>query len=403
VAEPGVVVVGGGLAGAKVVQTLREEGYDGALTLVGDEPHRPYERPPLSKEYLQGRAPLEKAFVHPEDWYAGHGVDLRLGHRAVALDRERHEVHLDVGEVVPYRHLVLATGSEPRRLRVPGAELGGVHTLRRVADSDALREAFGRGGRLVVVGGGWLGLEVAAAARMAGVEVTVLEAAEQPLLAVLGEEMARYFAELHRRHGVDLRTGAAVRAFHGRDGHVAEVEVDDEVVPADLVLVAVGAAPVTGLAEEAGLEVDNGVLVDEQLRTSDPAVLAVGDVANARNTALGRRLRVEHWDNARRQGKLAARVILGRDDRYDWVPYFYTDQYDLGMEYVGLGGVGDRVVVRGDTASGEFIVFWVGGDGRVTAAMNVNTWDVNDDLRALVGRRVDPARLADPAVPLAGL
>lgn len=402
-AEPGVVVVGGGLAGAKVVQTLREEGYAGAVTLVGEEADRPYERPPLSKEYLQGRKPIEKAFVHPEGWYAEHGVDLRLGQPVVAIDRQGRELTLAAGERIPYAHLVLATGAAPRTLPLPGADLRGVHTLRRIADSDALRKAFAQDGHLVVIGGGWIGLEVAAAARLAGLDVTVLEAGPQPLLRVLGEQMAVYFADLHRRNGVHLRTGAAVTRIVGEDGRVTGVEVDGRVLPADVVVVGVGAAPVAALAEDAGLEVDNGILVDARLRTADPAVLAVGDVANATNTALGRRVRVEHWDNARRQGKLAAKVIVGRPDSYDWQPYFYTDQFDLGMEYVGLGSAEDGVVVRGDTESGEFIAFWRDRDGRVTAAMNVNTWDVNDDLRAVVGRRVEAARLTDPDTALSEL
>jgi len=394
--KSGVVVVGGGLAGAKVVQTLREEGYEGAVTLVGEEADRPYERPPLSKEYLQRRKPIDQAFVHPEDWYAEHDVDLRLGQPVVAIDRDRREVALSDGERLPYAHLVLATGSVPRTLPLPGGDLRGVHTLRRIADSDALRTAFAQGGHLVVIGGGWIGLEVAAAARRAGLDVSVLEAGPQPLLRVLGEEMAKYFAALHRKYGVHLRTGASVSRILGEDGRVTGVEVDGQVLPADVVVVGVGAAPASTLAEEAGLEVDNGILVDARLCTADPVVLAVGDVANATNTALGRRVRVEHWDNAKRQGKLAARVILGHPGTYDWQPYFYTDQFDLGMEYVGLGSEDDSLVVRGKLETGEFLAFWVGVDGVLTAAMNVNVWDVNEDLRALLGRRLDPARLADP-------
>ena len=395
-----VVVVGAGLAAAHVVATLREEGHDGPIALVGEEPDRPYERPPLSKGYLQGETPREEVFVHGADWYAEHDVLTRFGTLATGIDRGSRTVRLGDGTALGYDHLVLTTGSRPRTLDVPGAELAGVHTLRRLSDSDALRAELAVRRRLVIAGGGWIGLEVAAAARAAGLDVTVLEYGPQPLLRVLGPELAAFFASLHRAHGVDLRTGVGVDGFEGTDGRVTGVRVGSEVVPADLVLVGVGAAPNVELAVAAGLAADNrGVAVDERLRTSDPAVLAAGDLAFARNTALQESLRVEHWDNAIRQGGLAARSILDRPDVYDWQPYFYTDQYDLGMEYVGHAGSDDPVVVRGDLATREVIVFWL-RDGSVRAAMNVNVWDVNDQLRALVGRRIDPDRLASEDVPL---
>ncbi|WP_426595180.1 NAD(P)/FAD-dependent oxidoreductase [Cellulomonas sp. McL0617] len=396
----GTVVVGAGLAAAHVVSTLRDEGDDRPITLVGDETDRPYERPPLSKGYLQGTAERGSVFVHDADWYTEHDVTTRFGTTANRIDRAARTVALSDGTELGYDHLVLATGSSPRLLDVPGAWLGGVHTVRRLTDSDALRDELARRGRLVVVGGGWIGLEVAAAARLVGVEVTVLEYAAQPLLRVLGPEIASHFAELHRSHGVDLRTGVGVDGFEGPDCRVTGVRVGGDLVPADVVLVGVGAAPNVALASAAGLAADaRGVLVDAQLRTADPAVLAAGDVANAHNTVLGHSLRVEHWDNAIRQGDLAARSIIGRPDVYDWQPYFYTDQYDLGMEYVGYADADDPVVVRGDRASGEFMAFWL-RDGHVRAAMNVNVWDVNDRLRALVGRVVDPARLRDEKIPL---
>jgi len=399
----GTVVVGAGLAAAHVVATLREEGDDRPVTLVGDEPDRPYERPPLSKGYLQGTTPRDEVFVHDAGWYADHDVTTRFGTTATSVDRAARTVDLSDGSTLGYDHLVLATGSSPRTLDVPGAGLDGVRTLRRLADSDALRDVLATPQRLVVVGGGWIGLEVAAAARLAGLDVTVLEYAAQPLLRVLGPELATFFAALHRDHGVDLRTGVGVDGFEGADGRVTGVRVGGEVVPADAVLVGVGAAPNVALAVAAGLEADgSGIAVDEHLRTADPAVLAAGDVANAHHTVLGHRLRVEHWDNAIRQGALAARSILGRPDVHDWQPYFYTDQYDLGMEYVGHASADDPVVLRGDPATRELVAFWL-HDGRVRAAMNVNVWDVNDQLRALVGRTVDPARLADADVPLDSL
>ena len=396
----GTVVVGAGLAAAHVVATLREEGDDRPITLVGEEPDRPYERPPLSKGYLQGASPRDEVFVHEPGWYDEHDVTTRFGTTALQVDRAARTVALSDGSTLGYDHLVLATGSRPRTLDVPGADLDGIRTLRRLADSDALRDVLATPQRLVVVGGGWIGLEVAAAARQAGLDVTVLEYAAQPLLRVMGPQMAGMFAALHREHGVDLRTGVGVQGYEGSGGRVTGVRTGGEVVPADVVLVGVGAAPNVALASAAGLAADGGgVAVDEHLRTADPTVLAAGDVANAYNTALGHRLRVEHWDNAIRQGALAARSILGRPDVHDWQPYFFTDQYDLGMEYVGYADSDDQVVVRGDVAARELITFWL-RDGRVRAAMNVNVWDVNDQLRALVGREIDPARLADEDVPL---
>ncbi|WP_114905529.1 NAD(P)/FAD-dependent oxidoreductase [Ornithinimicrobium murale] len=400
--DAGVVVIGAGLAGAHVVEALRARSYAGPVTLVGDEQDRPYERPPLSKGYLQGAAEIEEAYVHPEGWYAEHDVSTRFGDAAVALDRASHEVELASGERLSYGTLVLATGATPRRLRLPGSDLENVLTLRRIADSNALRAAIAEHRRIVIVGGGWIGLEVAAAARLGGSQVTVLEMAELPLLQVLGAEVAQHFARLHQEHGVDLRTGVSVSELTGDHGRVTGVVVDGERLPADLVLLGVGAAPNTDLARAAGLSVDSGIVVDEHLRSpDDPDVLAVGDAAEARHTTLGP-LRVEHWDNAIRQGKLAAATITGGGEVYDWAPYFYTDQYDLGMEYVGRGSAEDDVAIRGHLSSGEFIAFWL-REGTVSAAMNVNIWDVNEDLRTLIGRTVAPERLTDASVALTDL
>lgn len=391
-----VVIVGAGLAAAHVATTLRDAGDTRPVTIVGDEGRRPYERPGLSKGVLQGEQRVAELFVHDDAWYAEHQVDARFGDAAVGLELAAKQVRLASGEVLEYGDLVLATGARPRLLDLPGTDLAGVHTLRRIEDCEVLKDAFGRGGRLVVVGAGWIGLEVAAAARKAGLDVTVLEYARVPLRAALGERMGRYFARLHERNGVDLRTGVGVAAIEG-DGRVTGVRAGQEVFPADLVVVGVGAEPNVELAQAAGLDVDNGVLVDDQLRAAEH-VYAIGDLANAEHTALGR-LRVEHWDNAIRQGQLAGHVLLVEDAHYDWQPYFFTDQYDLGMEYVGRGSADDEVVLRGDEESGEFIAFWL-RDGVVSAAMNVNIWDVNDQLRALIGRRIEPGRLADPGVDL---
>lgn len=397
-----VVVVGAGLAGAKVVETLLKEGFDGRLTLIGAEPYPPYVRTGLSKEVLRGVAEAESLIVHPLQWYQDAGVATHLGDAATALDLAARRVRLASGLEVPYDQLVITTGSHARKVDLPGADLEGVLSLRTMDDGLTLRANLVPGRRLVLVGGGWIGLEAAAAASLAGCSVTVLEAGRLPLLNVLGETIAEHFARLHTAHGVVIRTEVKVAGFEGADGHVTGVRVGDEVLPADVVLVGVGAIPNTALAEAAGLAVDNGILVDEHLRTADPAVLAAGDVANAYNTLLGRRLRVEHWDNARRQGRLAALSVLGQPKVYDWQPYFYTDQYDLSMEYVGNAGRDADIVLRGRTEDGSFIAFWL-ESGLITAAMNVNIDKVNPTLRKLVGRQIGPERLADPGIALEDL
>ena len=405
--DRGFVIVGASLAGAKAAQALREEGFDGRVTLVGDEAVRPYERPPLSKEYLQGKSEREKVFVHPEGWYAEHDVDLRLSTEVTGIDRSGHHVDLAGGERLGYDALLLTTGSVPRRLTVPGADLDGVRYLRRLDDSEGIRAAFGDARRVVIIGAGWIGLETAAAARIAGLEVTVLEYAELPLLRVLGPEAATVFADLHRGHGVDLRCGVEVAELVGEGGSVTGVRLGDGTeVAADLVLVGVGILPQDALARSAGLEVGNGITVDAHLRTSDPDIYAAGDVADAYHPRLRRHVRVEHWANARRQGVVAGKSMLGQDVEYDRLPYFFSDQYDLGMEYSGYvepDGY-DRVVFRGDRTADAFMTFWL-ADGAVLAGMSVNTWDMTEAVEALVlsGQRVDLDRLADPEVPLAEL
>jgi 3-phenylpropionate/trans-cinnamate dioxygenase ferredoxin reductase subunit len=398
------VIVGGGLAGATAAETLRDEGYDGDLVLLGDERHRPYERPPLSKEYLQGKSPREKVFVHPEGWYAEHDVDLRLGVTATGLDLQARRVLTSDGGSVPYDGMLIATGSTPRRLALPGSDLEGILYLRRLDDSDRIRAAFAGTPRVVIVGAGWIGLETAAAARVAGLSVTVLEQAEAPLARVLGSRMSAVFSQLHRDNGVDLRCGVAISELTGTGGHVTGVRLDDgSEIGADLVLVGIGISPETGLAAVAGLAVGNGISVDEHLRTSDPAVYAAGDVADAFHPLLGHRLRVEHWANARRQGAVAARSMLGQDAVYARLPYFFSDQYDLGMEYTGYvdAAAAEDVVVRGDLPGRRFVAFWL-ADGRVRAGMSVNVWDATEAVEGLItsGRRVDAALLADPDVPL---
>ncbi len=400
------VIVGGGLAGAKAAETLRDEGFDGQVVLISDETERPYERPPLSKGYLLGTDEREVAFVHPESWYAEHDVDLRLGTRVTAVDPGAHEVELEGGERLGYSKLLLATGSEPRRLDVPGAELEDVRYLRNLPDSDHLRDVLTEGHRVAVIGGGWIGLEVAAAARTHGAEVTLIEIAELPLVGVLGEDVARVFADLHREHGVDLRLGTGVREIIGDNGRVvAVVTSDGDEIMADTVVVGIGITPRTELAADAGLAIEDGVAVDAGFRTSDPDIYAAGDVAAIENRFVGGRVRVEHWANALDGGPAAARSMMGKDVVWDKPPFFFTDQYDLGMEYIGHAPRGsyDDVVLRGDVAGRTFQAFWL-REGRPVAGMHVNMWDDGiGPIEELVRSRrtVDPARLADPEIPLA--
>jgi 3-phenylpropionate/trans-cinnamate dioxygenase ferredoxin reductase subunit len=404
--RPSFVIVGAGLAGAKGVEALRDIGFDGDITLIGAEAHRPYERPPLSKDYLLGNETGDKIFVHSQAWYAEHQVELRLTTTVTAMDRDAHQVVTSVGERVRYDKLLLTTGSSPRRLSLPGAELDNVLYLRTLEDSDRIRHALGSGVRVVVIGAGWIGLETAAAARAAGAEVTVLENAELPLLRVLGSRIAHVFADLHRDNGVDLRCDVSVVGIRvTTDGRsVAGVELaDGTAVPADLVIVGIGATPNLDLARESSLATDNGVVVDSQLRSSDPDVFCAGDIANAYHPFFGKHLRVEHWANALHQPAVAANAMIGGDSVYERLPYFYTDQYDVGMEYTGHVEPEDTdsVVIRGDLRTRRFIAFWI-RDGRVLAGMNVNVWDVTGTINQLVQskRQIDVDRLTDTDVPL---
>jgi len=404
--EPTYLIVGASLTGAKAAETLRSEGFGGPVILLGTETERPYERPPLSKGYLLGKEDKSVIYVHEEGWYAEHGVDLRLGVTVTAVDRAGRTVTTADGESIGYDQLLLATGASPRRLNIPGADREGVLYLRTVGDSERLAAAFQGGGRVVTMGAGWIGLEATAAAREAGCEVTVVEPEPTALYRAIGRELGDVFADLHREHGVQFRFGESVSELRGpgTDGPVGEVITSTgDALPADIVVVGIGVVPNTGLAVDAGLEVANGVVTDAALRTSDPIICAAGDLANSYHPLLGRRARVEHWANALNSGPAAARSMLGQDVTYDPVPYFFSDQYDLGMETAGLPepGTYDQVVYRGDRPGREFIAFWL-ASGAVVAGMNVNVWDVSDDIQALIrsGKQVEPASLTDPDVPL---
>jgi 3-phenylpropionate/trans-cinnamate dioxygenase ferredoxin reductase subunit len=398
------VIVGASLAGAKAAEALRHEGFDGRVVLVGEETERPYERPPLSKDYLRGEAGRDKVYVHDEGFYADQEIELRTSARVVAIEPAAGQVVLEDGGALPYDRLLLTTGAAPRRLPLPGSDLPGVHTLRTLADSESLREAITPASRVVVVGAGWIGSEVAASARQMGADVVLIERGNLPLERVLGAEVGAVYRDLHIDHGVELLPGTGIEAFAGARS-VEEVRTSDgRRIACDLVVVGVGAAPRVELAEAAGLVLDDGIAVDERLETSIPGIFAAGDVAAAFHPFYRSRIRVEHWANALNQGPAAARNMLGLGAPYERLPYFFSDQYDLGMEYTGYAQSWDEVVFRGDPTKREFIAFWM-RDGRVVAGMNANVWDVTGPIGELIRRRVhvDSSRLADPDVALEDL
>jgi len=410
------VIVGASLAGAKAAETLRTEGFDGRVVLIGEETERPYERPYLSKEYLRGDKPAAKLYVHDEGFYADNDIELLTGTRVESLDPGAREVTLSSGSTMAYSRLLLATGAAPRRLALPGADLPGVRYLREMADSDALRTAITAASRVVVIGAGWIGSEVAASARQLGAEVAIVGPEAVPLERVLGPRVGGVYRDLHAEHGVDLHLSTQIEAIVGNGAAQGVRTTDGSVIEGDLVVVGVGASPRDELAREAGLTLENGIVVDEFLRTSAPDVFAAGDVAAAWNARYNTRIRLEHWANALNQGPTAARNMLNGSSKdskdstdhpmtaYAKLPYFYSDQYDLGMEYNGYATDWDRVVLRGDPSAREFIAFWL-RDGRVLAGMNANIWDQGDAIKAIVrgGTIVDTDALADPSVPLADL
>ena len=398
------VIVGASLAGAKAAAELRERGFDGRVVLVGTEQELPYERPPLSKEYLRGESERDGMQVHDQALYKDQEIELRLGTTATGIDVVTGSVELGGGNPLRFDALLLTTGSSPRRLQLPGAELEGIHYLRTIADSDAIRARIARGGHLAVIGSGWIGSEVAASARQGGVEVTMVSDEALPNARVFGQAVGQFYRDLHAGHGVELVLGDGAAAFEG-DGSVSGVRTDSgRVVECDFVVVGAGATPNVELGQRAGLDTDNGILVDPRLQSSAPNVFAAGDIANHWHPFYERRVRVEHWANALNQGPAAARSMLGDTAPYGELPYFFSDQYDAGMEYSGLNAPSDEVVFRGDRAGGEFVAFWL-HDGVVTAGMNVNVWDVNEHVQALIRSRkqFDVAALTDPDTPLESL
>jgi 3-phenylpropionate/trans-cinnamate dioxygenase ferredoxin reductase subunit len=402
--EQTFIIVGASVAGAKAAEELRAAGFDGRVLLIGAESERPYERPPLTKDYLRGESPREKAYVHEQGFYEQSRIELETEATASVIDPAESRVTLADGRAFDYDRLLLATGAEPRRIQIAGSELEGVHYLRTLTDCDALRERLKVGGHVVVVGAGWIGSEFAASAREGGLEVTVVDPISLPLERLFGSEIGAFYRDVHHEHGVELALGEGVEAFEG-DRAVTRVRTTgDRLIECDFVVVGIGVAPRIELAGGAGLEIDNGILVDESLQTSTPGVFAAGDVARAFHPFFGERIRVEHWANALNQGPAAAHAMLGEPVKYDRIPYFFSDQYDVGMEYSGHAPDWDEVVFRGDLADGEFVAFWL-RDGRVVAGMNVNVWDVNAHVQALIRSReqVNLAALGDRDTPLDSL
>jgi 3-phenylpropionate/trans-cinnamate dioxygenase ferredoxin reductase subunit len=398
------IIVGAGLAGAKAAEELRERGFEGRVVIIGSEPERPYERPPLTKDYLRGESKREEAYVHEEGFYADHEIELLTGVTATAIDVAGSRVALDDRRWLGYDRLLLTTGAEPRRISIPGADLRGVYYLRTLADSDALKQRLEPGSRVAVVGAGWIGSEFAASARQRGLEVTLIDPQQLPNERIFGSEIGSFYRDVHAQHGVELRLGEGVEAFVGEEAVARVRTTSGKTVDCDFVVVGIGVTPRVKLASDAGLAIENGIVVDERLRSSAPEVFAAGDVANAWHSFYDQRIRVEHWFNALNQSPVAARAMLGDDVAYDHIPYFYSDQYDVGMEYSGYTTDWDEVLFRGDPEGGEFIAFWL-RDGLVVAGMNVNVWDVNDHVQALIRSRqtVDAAALSDPGTPLEAL
>jgi 3-phenylpropionate/trans-cinnamate dioxygenase ferredoxin reductase subunit len=401
--EKTFVIIGASLAGAKAAAELRERGFDGRVVLIGTESELPYERPPLSKDYLRGESERDAMQVNDQVFYKDNQIELLLGASATAIDPRGGRVELERHADLNFDALLIATGSSPRRLQLPGAELDGIHYLRTIADSEAIRALLKQGSHVAVVGSSWIGSEIAASARQRGLDVTMIDGVALPMPA-LGPEIGQFYRDVHAGQGVELVLGDSVARFEG-EGSVSRVLTESgRAVECDFVVVGAGATPNVELGQRAGLDTDNGILVDPRLQTSAANVFAAGDVANHWHPFYERRVRVEHWANALNQGPAVARSMLGDNKPFEQLPYFFSDQYDVGMEYSGLTEESDQVVFRGDREGGEFIAFWL-RDRVVTAGMNVNVWDVNEHVQALIRSRkqIDLAALTDTDTALESL
>jgi 3-phenylpropionate/trans-cinnamate dioxygenase ferredoxin reductase subunit len=397
-----ILIIGGGQAAIQAIDTLRRKGFSGQLTLVGEEPWLPYQRPPLSKKFLSGAMEREKLLIRPQTFYADHQVQTHLGRRAVEIDRERHSVRLDDGTAVGYDTLLLATGSTPRHIPVPGADLAGVHLLRNIADVERIRADLASARSLVIIGAGYIGLEVAATAREMGLAVTLLEQTDRVLGRVTAPEVSAFYESEHTRHGVRVTCGAEVRALEGSEGRVRQVMCEDgSAHEADVVLVGIGVRPRDDLAQAAGLDCLNGIVVDQHCRTTDPDIYAAGDCTSHPSIHYGRHVRLESVDNAFEQGTSAALNMLGTPTPHDKVPWFWSDQYDLKMIIVGLSQGYDEAITRGSPASRSFSVCYL-REGELIAVDTVNVPKDQMAARKLVAARARPerAKLAEPDIPL---
>ena len=398
---PTIAIVGASLAGSSAAATLREEGFDGRVLLIGAEPQLPYDRPPLSKNYLRGTTPFEKTLLRPPEFYRERDIEMRLGSTVVKVDPEKRMLALHDGERLEFDQLLVATGGRNRRFPIPGLDLPGVFDLRTVADADRIREAMARGGRAVVVGMGFIGAEVAASMRQSGLEVVAVEPFRTPLYRALGEEIGRVVEGLHRDHGVEMLLDDAVTAFEGSGKVERVITRNGRRIECNLAVFGLGIEPATELVAGTAVRVDNGIVVDDQCRTNVPGIFAAGDVANHYHPVCGRQMRVEHWQNGVKQGAAAARSMLGRDQSYDEVHWFWSDQFDANIQYAGFHAAWDRIVVRGSLPERKFLAFYL-ADGRVESVVAINQGrDLRRTLPIIKARvGVDPARLADPTVDL---
>ena len=397
----GIVVIGAGQAAGQAAASLRQEGYEGPVTILGDEAQAPYQRPPLSKAYLSGEIGMDRVLVRPEKFYHDKDITLKTNTRVVSIDRGNKAVTTEAGDTIPYTKLLIATGSRPRILTIPGSDLSGIHYLRTIDDVDRIRVAMQTATRLCIVGGGYIGLEVAAISVTAGLDVTVVEAMDRILQRVTTPEMSEYYHKLHTSRGVNIMVNTGVEGFDG-DGSVSAVLCGDTRVETDLVIVGIGIIPNVELAEAAGLECGNGILVDDHGCTSDPDIYAAGDCTNHPNPVLDRRLRLESVPNAMEQTRVACSNMLGGDKVYAAVPWFWSDQYELKLQMVGFSSDGDSSCVRGDKDANQFAVFYL-NSGRVVAVDAVNSPREFMVCKQLYGKPADPAALADPEVELKSL
>jgi 3-phenylpropionate/trans-cinnamate dioxygenase ferredoxin reductase subunit len=398
----GMVIIGAGQGAGQAAASFRQEGYEGEVTILGDEAFPPYQRPPLSKQYLSGELPLEKVFVRPEKFYADKNIDLRLNTRVSVIDPDAHTVTTTAGDTIAYDKLMIATGSRPRILNIEGSDLGGIHYLRTIADVDGIRNAMSGKINIVIVGGGYIGLEVASVAVTAGNTVSVLEMEERILQRVTTPEMSAYYHQLHEGRGLNILTSTTVSGFKGENGKITSVMCGDHEIPADLVIVGIGVIPNIELAQESGLTCDNGIVVDEHCQTSHPDIYAIGDCSNHPNPLLNRRLRLESVPNAMEQARVAVNSMLGGDKIYSAVPWFWSDQYELKLQMVGFSSDGDTQIMRGDQNANAFAIFYLKGN-KVVAADAVNSPREFMVCKQLYGQEVDPAVLADPDTDLKSL